>query len=208
MKDIFVERGKAGDSLSAAFRREGKKPLAASFATPLGTMAAIACGDRLISLSFLDPEGWTRENDSIRRRRPARRGEDEPEAGENSAIRSLRKELADYFAGRLRRFATPVAFFGTPFQLSVWKELRRVPFGETISYLELARRIGHPRAVRAVGQANGANRLPILAPCHRVIANDGGLGGFSSGLERKKWLLEFEKGRRFGTRRGEGSRHE
>ena len=81
---------------------------------------------------------------------------------------------------------------GTPFQLRVWQELRRIPRGQTISYGELARRVGNPKASRAVGQANAVNPIPLIIPCHRVIAADGSLGGYSSGPDRKRWLLRHE----------------
>jgi methylated-DNA-[protein]-cysteine S-methyltransferase len=108
----------------------------------------------------------------------------------------IRKELDRYFAGRLQHFSTPVAFNGTRFQNSVWQELRRIPYGETISYLELARRINNPKAVRAVGLANGANPIAIVVPCHRVIGSNGSLTGFGGGLPTKRALLELEKGQR------------
>ena len=84
---------------------------------------------------------------------------------------------------------------GTPFQLRVWQELRRIPWGQTISYGELARRVGNPKASRAVGQANAVNPIPLIIPCHRVIAADGSLGGYSSGPDRKRWLLRHEGAR-------------
>lgn len=108
----------------------------------------------------------------------------------------IRKELDQYFAGRLKEFSTAVAFSGTQFQTSVWQELRRIPYGETISYLELAKRIKNPKAVRAVGLANGANPIAIIVPCHRVIGSNGSLTGFGGGLPTKRALLELEKGQR------------
>jgi methylated-DNA-[protein]-cysteine S-methyltransferase len=108
----------------------------------------------------------------------------------------IRKELDQYFAGRLKKFSTPVAFNGTQFQTAVWQELRRIPYGETISYLELAKRIRNPKAVRAVGLANGANPIAIIVPCHRVIGSNGSLTGFGGGLPTKRALLELEKGQR------------
>lgn len=108
----------------------------------------------------------------------------------------IRKELDQYFAGRLKKFSTPVAFNGTQFQTTVWQELRRIPYGETISYLELAKRIKNPAAVRAVGMANGANPIAIIVPCHRVIGSNGSLTGFGGGLPTKRALLELEKGQR------------
>ena len=111
-------------------------------------------------------------------------------------LRNVCKELDQYFAGRLKKFSTKLAFNGTPFQIDVWKELTRIPYGETISYLDLAKRIDNPKAVRAVGMANGANPIAIIVPCHRVIGSNGSLTGFGGGLPTKRALLELEKGQR------------
>jgi methylated-DNA-[protein]-cysteine S-methyltransferase len=105
---------------------------------------------------------------------------------------AVREQLDAYFAGELTEFDLPLAPTGTEFQMRVWDELRRIPFGETISYGELAVRIGNPRTVRAVGLANGRNPVPIIVPCHRVIGADGSLVGYGGGLDRKRWLLEHE----------------
>ncbi len=107
----------------------------------------------------------------------------------------LRRQLAEYFAGERRDFELRLAPEGTPFERSVWDELRKIPFGETRSYGEIAQAIGRPSAARAVGRANGANPIPIVVPCHRVIGSDGSLTGFGGGLEAKSRLLEIE-GRR------------
>jgi methylated-DNA-[protein]-cysteine S-methyltransferase len=108
-------------------------------------------------------------------------------------IEAAKRELTAYFQGAPTDFAAlTLDLRGTPFQLRVWRELRRIPWGQTISYKELAQRVGRPRAFRAVGQANGVNPIPLIIPCHRVIAADGGLGGYSSGLDRKRWLLRHE----------------
>jgi methylated-DNA-[protein]-cysteine S-methyltransferase len=112
------------------------------------------------------------------------------------ALRDVRGELDAYFAGRLQRFTVPLAPAGTPFQLKVWTALRDIPYGQTISYGELAQRIGDPNAVRAVGAANGANPIAIIVPCHRVIGADGSLVGFGGGLPVKKALLALERGER------------
>jgi methylated-DNA-[protein]-cysteine S-methyltransferase len=102
--------------------------------------------------------------------------------------------LEEYFAGKPVSFEDlPMDLKGSPFHLRVWRELRKIPPGETVSYQELARRLGNPQAARAVGQACGANPIPLIIPCHRVIAANGTLGGFSSGLERKRWLLKHEQ---------------
>jgi len=102
------------------------------------------------------------------------------------------EQLREYFAGKRTEFDLPLDLQGTAFQLRVWSELRKVPYGYTVSYAELARRIGKPRAVRAVGQANHHNPVPIVVPCHRVVGSDGRLVGFGGGLELKKKLLELE----------------
>jgi methylated-DNA-[protein]-cysteine S-methyltransferase len=102
-------------------------------------------------------------------------------------------QLDAYFAGELEHFDVPMAVHGTDFQKRVWDELTRIPYGETISYSELARRLGDPKLVRAVGVANGRNPISIIIPCHRVIGADGSLVGYGGGLERKKWLLEHEE---------------
>ena len=107
-------------------------------------------------------------------------------------FRAVREQLDAYFAGELETFDVPLALHGTPFQQSVWEQLTRIPYGETISYSELARRLGDPKLVRAVGLANGRNPVSIIVPCHRVIGADGSLVGYGGGLERKRWLLEHE----------------
>jgi methylated-DNA-[protein]-cysteine S-methyltransferase len=108
----------------------------------------------------------------------------------------VRAELDAYFAGQLRRFTTRVNPIGTPFQLRVWSALCDIPYGETISYGELARRIGSPNASRAVGLANGQNPISIIVPCHRVIGASGALTGYGGGLPIKKALLDLERGER------------
>lgn len=101
-------------------------------------------------------------------------------------------QLDEYFAGARRRFELPLAPRGTAFQLQVWRELRKIPYGRTISYATLARRAGNEAACRAVGAANGRNPLPIIVPCHRVVGSDGSLTGFGGGIEAKRFLLELE----------------
>jgi methylated-DNA-[protein]-cysteine S-methyltransferase len=102
------------------------------------------------------------------------------------------RQLRAYFAGELKEFNVPLAPEGTEFQLRVWNSLRTIPYGETISYAQLAQNIGNPKAVRAVGLANGCNPIPIIIPCHRVIGSDGSLTGFGGGLPNKKKLLALE----------------
>jgi len=112
----------------------------------------------------------------------------------NRVLDQLRAELSEYFSGQRAEFTVAVNPAGTEFQKRVWNELVRIPFGKTISYHELAERIGKPTAGRAVAQANGANPICILVPCHRVIGKDGRLTGYSAGLERKRFLLGLEQG--------------
>ena len=112
--------------------------------------------------------------------------------GEHPHLTRAREELAEYFAGRRREFTVALAPRGTPFQQKVWQELRAIPFGQTIPYDELARRIGRPTAQRAVARANSTNRIAILIPCHRVIGKDGSLTGYAGGVWRKRLLLELE----------------
>jgi methylated-DNA-[protein]-cysteine S-methyltransferase len=109
-----------------------------------------------------------------------------------AAFAEVIRQLQAYFRGELKEFDLPLAMEGTEFQLCVWNELRAIPYGETISYAQLAERIGNPKAVRAVGLANGSNPIPIIVPCHRVIGSDGSLTGFGGGLPTKKMLLELE----------------
>jgi len=111
----------------------------------------------------------------------------------SSALAFAREQLEEYFAGTRTGFDLPLHPQGTAFQLTVWEELARIPYAETISYGELARRIGQPQAMRAVGAANGRNPLPIVVPCHRVIGSNGSLTGFGSGLPAKRFLLGWER---------------
>ena len=110
----------------------------------------------------------------------------------SAALRLAARQLEEYFAGRRRSFDLPLGPAGTPFQVSVWLALETIPYGQTVTYAELAGRVGRPRACRAVGQANGANPLPIVYPCHRVVAAGGRLGGYGGGLDVKRRLLCLE----------------
>jgi methylated-DNA-[protein]-cysteine S-methyltransferase len=109
-----------------------------------------------------------------------------------ASLKPCIQQLKEYFLGERHSFSIKLDISGSSFQLKVWDELMKIPYGSTISYLELARRIGDAKAIRAVGGANGANPVVILIPCHRVIGNDGKLIGYGGGIKRKKWLLEHE----------------
>jgi methylated-DNA-[protein]-cysteine S-methyltransferase len=110
------------------------------------------------------------------------------------AFAPARAQLGEYFDGRRRRFELALAPAGSPFELAVWQALLEIPYGETVSYGELASRIGHPGAPRAVGAANGRNPIAVIVPCHRVVGADGSLTGYGGGLERKRLLLDLEAG--------------
>ncbi|MGO9621087.1 MAG: methylated-DNA--[protein]-cysteine S-methyltransferase [Desulfobaccales bacterium] len=151
---------------------------------PLGGIILSFTPKGLAALEFADEPGEMPPGPSI------------PPGSMDSVIGRVVKELYGFFAGVPTDFRDlPLDLQGTPFQLRVWQELRRIPWGGTISYRELARRAGSPKAFRAVGQANAMNPIPIIIPCHRVIEASGGLGGFSSGLGRKRWLLNHEGAR-------------
>jgi O-6-methylguanine DNA methyltransferase len=162
----------------------------ARVATPLGTMVAAATDDHLLLLEFADRRMLRTQLRRVERGLQARFA-----AGETGIVATLRTQLEQYFAGTRRAFDVPLHTPGTKFQALVWDALREIPAGETRSYLELARAIGRPSAVRAVARANGDNRIAILIPCHRVIGADGQLVGYGGGVWRKRRLLELEEGR-------------
>ncbi|MCS7100238.1 MAG: methylated-DNA--[protein]-cysteine S-methyltransferase [Burkholderiaceae bacterium] len=143
-------------------------------ASPLGLLTLVGDGRALIAVDLLGavPKHAVPAADAL--------------------LAAASQQLAEYFAGARTAFDLPLAPRGTAFQRQVWAALQSVPYGATISYAALARHIGRPTAARAVGMANGANPLPILVPCHRVIGADGSLTGFSAGLARKRWLLDHE----------------
>lgn len=115
-------------------------------------------------------------------------------AGDSDCLRHAGTQLDEYFHGTRRAFDLPLRTAGTPFQQAVWTQLQTVAYGDTLSYRDLAQRIGNPQAARAVGAANGANAIAILIPCHRIIANNGDLGGYAGGLAAKRRLLALEGG--------------
>jgi AraC family transcriptional regulator, regulatory protein of adaptative response / methylated-DNA-[protein]-cysteine methyltransferase len=156
--------------------------------TRLGPMIAIADESKLYLLEFVDRRGLEREVERLRKRMKAAiiPGQTEP-------IQSIERELTQYFEGTLSEFKTPLFLMGSPFQQSVWEQLRKISPGETRSYADIANSLGKPTAYRAVAQANGANQLAIVIPCHRIINSNGELGGYGGGVARKEWLLTHEK---------------
>lgn len=118
---------------------------------------------------------------------------DEPTlSSSNPILDECIKQLGEYFNGTRKAFDLPLGPNGTDFQRTVWEELQNIPIGQTISYMDLAKRLGDPKVIRAAGTANGKNPIAIIIPCHRVIGSDGSLTGYAGGLERKQWLLEHE----------------
>ncbi|MDD2577691.1 MAG: methylated-DNA--[protein]-cysteine S-methyltransferase [Bacteroidales bacterium] len=111
---------------------------------------------------------------------------------ENQIMDSVEKELKEYFTGERKEFTIPLILIGTDFQKKVWQELLQIPYGKTISYLQEANNINQPKAFRAVANANGKNKISIIIPCHRVIANNGKLGGYGGGLDKKQYILNLE----------------
>jgi methylated-DNA-[protein]-cysteine S-methyltransferase len=114
------------------------------------------------------------------------------ETDENEFTQLVTNQLTEYFGGKRKVFDMPFDLEGTPFQQRVWQALLTVPFGKTRSYMDIAKAVGDSKAIRAVGTANGSNKIAIIIPCHRIIGSDGSLTGYAGGLHRKKWLLDFE----------------
>jgi methylated-DNA-[protein]-cysteine S-methyltransferase len=150
------------------------------YASPLGELVLTASDTALTGVYFpplRERAGWL---------------EDDGYGPAGPVLARTRQQLTEYFGGARTAFDLPLDPPGTPFQRQVWDALRAIPYGVTTSYSELARRLGDPRATRAVGAANGKNPIPIIVPCHRVIGAHGELTGFGGGLDRKRWLLEHE----------------
>jgi methylated-DNA-[protein]-cysteine S-methyltransferase len=150
--------------------------------SPVGELKPVASDSALVAIL------WPNDDPARVRLGPM------AEWSDHRVLGQTKQQLAAYFAGRLQRFSVPLDFRGTDFQKSVWAALRAIPFGETRSYAEVARAIGRPSAVRAVGAANGRNPISIIVPCHRVVGADGSLTGFAGGLDAKRYLLGMERG--------------
>ncbi|BAQ76766.1 MULTISPECIES: methylated-DNA--[protein]-cysteine S-methyltransferase [Pseudomonas] len=149
-------------------------------ASPVGQLTLVARGSKLAAIL------WEHERQNRVRLGPLQ------EAADHPLLRETERQLQEYFAGSRERFELELDFAGTEFQCQVWQALLTIPFGETRSYGQIARQIGHPKAVRAVGAANGRNPISIVAPCHRVIGASGSLTGFAGGLQAKRYLLALE----------------
>lgn len=147
--------------------------------TSLGQMIAVADDSALHQLEFID---------TVEQKVNIEKG-----SGQTAVLDSIELELEQYFDGKLKEFKTPIALSGTPFQVTVWNALIKISYGDTQSYAQVANGIHKPTSYRAAAQANGANRLAIIVPCHRVINANGKMGGYNGGLQRKEWLLKHEK---------------
>lgn len=159
-----------------------KKLVYKTSATPVGKLTLVACDEGLRAILW--------EHDDPRRVPLGDMTQDDS----HPLLREADRQLQAYFSGALKQFSLKLAAEGTPFQKSVWEALTRIPYGETRSYAEIARQVGRPLAVRAVGAANGRNPISIVVPCHRVIGSNGRLTGFAGGLDAKAWLLAKEGG--------------
>ncbi|NNM59985.1 MAG: bifunctional transcriptional activator/DNA repair protein Ada [Legionellales bacterium] len=174
---------------SAPSKTEATRILKAEWLdTRLGPMLVIADDEGLYLLEFVDRRGLEREVERLRLKTKSA-----ILPGRTIPIDSIDLELQCYFKGELDKFDTPLNLIGSTFQQNVWQALQKIPCGETRSYLDIARAIGHPAAVRAVARANGANQLALIIPCHRVINHNGELGGYGGGISRKQWLIQHEK---------------
>jgi len=151
-----------------------------TFKSPQGEMLLVATEDGLSGLYFKGQKYFPKKDKAWRR------------APNHAPLRQAKRELAQYFAGRRRRFEVPLDPQGTPFQRSVWKQISKVAFGKTTTYSELAHRAGHPGSARAAGAATGRNPLSVIVPCHRIMGADGSLTGYAGGLARKRALLQLE----------------
>lgn len=204
VSDVAMESGFESESgFRSAFARVfGASPRTAASGdpilldwvpSPVGPLVLGASRDGLCLLEFSDRRMLEAQFDDLLRRFGA-----PLVPGRNRWIEAAREQLGEYFRGVRRDFDLPLEARGTPFQERVWQALLDIPYGETWSYRDLATRIGTPTATRAVGTANGRNRLAIVIPCHRVVNADGKLGGYGGGLWRKQFLLDLERGARAG----------
>ena len=148
---------------------------AAFYKSPLGYIKIKSDGEHITSVNFED-----------------KKSKDVDESDDVAILDQCKKELDEYFNAGRTKFTVPYKLYGTPFQEEVWKKLKSIPYGRTISYKDVAQKIGTTKLSRAVGQTNSLNPIAIIVPCHRVVGSNGNLTGYAGGIDRKKWLLEFE----------------
>lgn len=160
------------------------------YSSPVGSLQIIVKDGFVSGIIFMDERDEKNHPDT---------NESNLSLVDQAALEKCTQQLDEYFLNKRKEFNFPMKQSGTAFQQNVWNELLKIPYGKTISYLQLARQIGNVKSIRAVGAANGRNNLPIVVPCHRVIGSDGSLTGYAGGLWRKKWLLEHENKLRNGS---------
>lgn len=176
--EFLRHTGNLEEIRSHAFQKEPKTPSYRTIASPIGLITLAANETALVELT------WGQSSQHIHCNQPDPEGQ--------GLLDTAEAQLEEYFSGKRRTFQIPLSPKGTEFQLRVWNELLKIPFGSTITYGEQARRLGNPHAARATGAANGRNPIGLIIPCHRVIGASGALTGFAGGLEIKKKLLEIE----------------
>lgn len=181
-KNVFT-----GIMPAASTKQKSNILYATAIDTAVGEMLAIADEEKLYLLEFID---WRKLKQEIWRLRETVNAVIILE--NTKPLISIKKELKDYFKGKLQLFKTPLYSWGTTFQQQVWKEIQKIPYGRTLSYADVATLVDRPAAYRAVANAAGINQFAVVIPCHRVISHSGGIGGYGTSLDRKKWLLDHE----------------
>jgi methylated-DNA-[protein]-cysteine S-methyltransferase len=146
----------------------------AFYKSPIGWLEIVEENNFIVEIKFLDDDSISNSKKS------------------ENVLKDSVQQLEEYFFGKRTEFELPLNPKGTEFQKTVWIELQNIPFGKTISYMDMAKRLGDPKVIRAAGTANGKNPIAIIIPCHRVVGSDGSLTGYAGGLKRKQWLLEHE----------------
>ncbi|MBL7995680.1 methylated-DNA--[protein]-cysteine S-methyltransferase [bacterium] len=157
--------------------------------SPIGDMVLGSVDDKICFLEFHLPERYDEMSDKIRKVYDAELVE-----GTNNVIEQAEEQLQEYFTGKRKNFTVPLDLRGTEFELKIWDQLLKIPYGQVCSYGDIAKKINNPKSVRAVGGANHNNPIAIIVPCHRVVGKSGSLVGYGGGVEKKKFLIELEKG--------------
>lgn len=157
--------------------------------TPVGDMVLGSITDKICFLEFYLPERYKEMSGKLRKVFDAELIE-----GTNDVIEQAEKELQEYFAGKRKNFTVPLDLRGTEFELKIWDQLLKIPYGQVCSYSDIAKRIHNPKSVRAVGGANHSNPVAIIVPCHRVVGKNGSLTGYGGGMDKKRLLLDLESG--------------
>ena len=178
----------SSNDLSSEAIQEKKLIYSATISTPLGEMFAFSLEEGICLVEFTDRKNLDMEINQLKKQLNAVIIE-----GQNKHLEILHQQLNEFFEGKRKDFSVSLITIGTEFQRKTWNQLQDIPFGATCSYKEQSNNLGSPGAIRAVAHANALNKIAIVIPCHRVIGGNGSLTGYSGGLWRKKWLLEFEK---------------